>query len=170
MATTKRRRRHARENAKWLLSHAQEQQLKWGMVLVPVGPEFESEEQQREAWAMHRDRLMASESGPGKRPYAYFKYDLGIANPPQPRHWDPQIRILVERGLIDEQEAVAIERLHPGLGPDENGQYRWAVEDRASAENAHEGFDLVSAWQRWRAGGSWPTKAASKVTQTTESA
>jgi hypothetical protein len=61
-----------------ILSPNQESILRCGCELFPGWPAFEDEEHKREAWEANRERLGAEWSRPGRRPWAYWVYDLGL--------------------------------------------------------------------------------------------
>ena len=53
----------------WMESH-----LRSGSYLIPVGGSFVDDAHRREAWLLHRDKIMAREV-PGRRPDAYWCYE-----------------------------------------------------------------------------------------------
>jgi hypothetical protein len=61
-----------------ILSPNQRAILATGCECFPAWPGFEDAEHERDAWEAHRDRLMAERGHPGRRPWAYWAYDLGL--------------------------------------------------------------------------------------------
>ena len=112
MPTTKRRRRHARNNEQ------QRQYFLYGDVFGATDnePLFTSLEEEKRGWFLVRDELLRecrAQFGPGRRPYAYFRFELGCA----PARWFEEIEVLLRHGLIDATEAVGIEATHQMLSP-----------------------------------------------------
>jgi hypothetical protein len=75
MPTTRKRVERRRSD---ILSPNQESIFCCGCECFPAWPGFEDEEHERGAWAAHRDRLMAEHAHPGRRPWAYWAYELGL--------------------------------------------------------------------------------------------
>jgi hypothetical protein len=61
------------------LNPNQESVLKSGSELLPGWPGFDDDEHRREAWAIHRERLMAEYARPGRRPHAFWRFDMRLA-------------------------------------------------------------------------------------------
>jgi hypothetical protein len=59
-----------------VLSDAQRSHLWSGCYVLPFGPEFDDEAHRREAWAAHREELLAAYDRPGHRPAAMWDYDV----------------------------------------------------------------------------------------------
>jgi hypothetical protein len=74
------------------------------LLVVDVADAFESDADRRQAWEIHRDRLMAEqrEGGIGHRPTAYFDYDLGV---PEPEDEGERLRLLDKAGELAAGEA-----------------------------------------------------------------
>jgi hypothetical protein len=64
------------------LNPNQESVLRTGCELFPGWPGFGDEEHKRAAWEANRDRLMAENAHPGRRPWAYWAYDCGLEETP----------------------------------------------------------------------------------------
>jgi hypothetical protein len=129
--------------------------LKYGPNLMPAGsPDmpFADETAAKQAWQKHKTELMAH-CQPGQRPWGFW-YDLGI----DPVDLYEEIAALLDRDLIDEEEAVAIEARVPFLGEKahsicavstsqpshSNGQSRLSVAVLARRDA------LAAKWHLWR--------------------
>lgn len=108
MATTKRMRRHARSSSSIEPGSAKRQFLEHGMIFTGRDDVFPDAAAARSAWREHRSEIMAAWDQPGTRPWAFWKYDRRVENPPD--EWHEQLPQLLDLGLIDDAEAVRIER------------------------------------------------------------
>ncbi|MGA9623970.1 MAG: hypothetical protein WBQ65_05840 [Bryobacteraceae bacterium] len=118
------------------------------------GPGFASATEERAAWIAHRNALMAEYSGPGRRPFAFYRHDLGA----EPRHWFDEIRVLLEHGLLDATEALLCEKLHHVLS--DNAAVYSSFESAALIRamglspsvllHCQKEFELASTWHTWR--------------------
>jgi hypothetical protein len=70
----------------------QESILRCGLDLFPGWPGFEDEEHERDAWVANRERLMAENAHPGKRPWAYWAYDWELEETPDGFAWPVPIQ------------------------------------------------------------------------------
>lgn len=119
------------------------------------GPGFASATEERAEWIAHRNSLMAEYSGPGRRPFGFYKHDLGA----EPLQWFDEIRALLEHGLIDATEALLIERIHHVLSESETvySAFERAALIRgmglspAVLLHCQREFELATAWHTWRA-------------------
>src|SRR5215831_11162940 len=68
------------------------------------GSAFESAAQQQWAWTSNRDRLMQQYACNGKRPWAWWRLEMGRAHP-----GDHQASILYEMGQLGEEERAELE-------------------------------------------------------------
>ena len=84
------------------LSHAQEMALWLGE--LPGRPAFCNEEERRELWFRHRDRLLAR-CGPGRRPAGWWIYESPIRHP---NNHDYESAALYEAGLLTKEESVQV--------------------------------------------------------------
>jgi hypothetical protein len=66
-------------------------------------PAFDSDEERRDAWAIHRDALLAGER-PGRRPRAWWQYESPIPYPGP----DHETVTLYEAGLMSDEEIAEI--------------------------------------------------------------
>jgi hypothetical protein len=104
-----------------------------GCELFPAWDGFDDEQHEREAWAAHRDRLMAEWARPGRRPWAYWRYDLNLEEArdshgnltfawPPPIQSEPEMVLdLLRRGRLKSCQF--------------NGSHRIESEPRAIREN-----------------------------------
>lgn len=156
MPTTKRARRHSRNN------EHQRQFLLYGDILAPTfnEPVFASAEEERRAWYLLRDELMRecrAHFGPGRRPAGFYQYELGCA--PQWR-WYEEIAVLLERNLIDAVEAAGIEATHKALSPGQGDSFCSGFDDPARIvqmrldeymrRSLAQEFIVVADWHTWR--------------------
>jgi hypothetical protein len=160
MPTTKRSRRHARGTGGRGLSDCQRDLLCDGQsFFAPNDPGFASEAEAARAWKRHRGDLMAAESGAGKRPVGYLRYELGIEDA-EFLPWPGVIAELLSRDLIPESEAIAIESAHAILDPHQSESFNSAF----AADRIHltqfspDGlrgtaaeFAFAVRWHTWRA-------------------
>ena len=84
------------------LSHAQEMALWLGE--LRGRPAFCNEEERRELWFRHRDRLLAL-CGPGRRPAGWWLYESPIR---RPTNHDYESAALYEAGLLTKEESVQV--------------------------------------------------------------
>jgi hypothetical protein len=162
LGTVKRRKRHQR-------GVVTESQLTWltnGFAIGGSG--FANEVEERAGWERLRNTLMA-EHEPGRRPCAFFKFDLNLN--PAPRHWHEEISALMDANLIDPHEAAAIEARFPMLSPAQTAEYccsydsleayhgangyyarpgPWTQEFHASMAKQRAKFELAARWHKWR--------------------
>src|SRR5690242_21149238 len=61
-------------------------------------------DQLRVAWSVERERLMRGEHPPGKRPWAFYHFDLGD---PMPASGHDEAVRLAELGLLTDRELAA---------------------------------------------------------------
>src|SRR3974377_1228911 len=109
MGTTKRLRRHARQTAVWVLSEKQRGILLFGYsVAAHHETGFTSDADERRMWDEHREQLMREFNHPGRRPHAYYKFDLGV-DPPS--RWAGEWEVLLDPGLTREEGVIPLE--HP---------------------------------------------------------
>jgi hypothetical protein len=116
--------------------------LKYGPNLMPAGaPDmpFADETAAKQAWQKHKTELMAH-CQPGQRPFGFW-YDLGV----DPIDLYEEIAALLDRGLIDADEAFAIEERLPFLGEEAHAM---CVIDGASRVTAMFNRDCLSRWCR----------------------
>ncbi len=131
------------------------------------GPGFASATEERAAWIAHRNALMAEHSGPGRRPFGFYRHDLGRA----PMHWFDEIRVLLEHGLIDATEALLCEKAHHVLSDNEAvySAFERAPLIRGMGLSpsvlAHCGreFELAATWHTWRGRRELAAKYRSRV-------
>jgi|SRR5581483_5615500 len=102
------------------LSLVQRQMLMWGCQLSPMTePDaFASEAEMRAAWNEYRDEIMAALRAPGRRPFAYYKFDLRIDDPPV--NWFTELPVLVKHDLLTKEEIIALENERQVLGLDDS--------------------------------------------------
>src|SRR6266702_3074455 len=84
------------------LNHEQEMSLRYGELASHFA--FASEEERREAWFYHRDRLLQHCSG-GQRPAGWWDYECPIR---RPRDRDYEEAALLEAGLLTEDEVTEL--------------------------------------------------------------
>ncbi len=82
------------------LNHEQEMSLRYGELASHFA--FASEEERREAWFYHRDRLLQHCSG-GQRPAGWWDYECPIR---RPRDRDYEEAASLEAGLLTEDEGL----------------------------------------------------------------
>jgi hypothetical protein len=68
-------------------------------------PAFDSDEQRRELWFRHRDRLMEQFGAHGRRPQAWWRYEAGELRHPG---YDRERSTLYEAGLLAEAERAEL--------------------------------------------------------------
>jgi hypothetical protein len=71
---------------------------------------FRSEAEERDAWRRNRALLMKDHE-PGRRPFAFFKFELGV----QSQRWSDEICALIDADQIGALEAAAIDKTYPML-------------------------------------------------------
>ena len=86
------------------LSHAQELDLWLGSGPQYCPHPFDSDEERREAWAKHRNWLMALFANHGRRPMAWWQYEAPIFYP----GYDREQSTLYEAGLLSESEKAEL--------------------------------------------------------------
>lgn len=86
------------------LSHAQELDLWLGSGPQYCPHPFDSDEERREAWAKHRNWLMALFANHGRRPMAWWQYEAPIFYP----GYDREQSTLYEAGLLAEAEKAEL--------------------------------------------------------------
>jgi hypothetical protein len=81
-----------------------------GFALAKFGAEFDSPEQEENAWYIHRDELM-EQCAPGMRPAAFFKFECGLSRYPDSpvRDFYRSVGALQSRNLLRDDELVSIE-------------------------------------------------------------
>jgi hypothetical protein len=84
------------------LNHEQEMSLRYGELASHFA--FASEEERREVWFYHRDRLLQHCSG-GQRPAGWWDYECPIR---RPRDRDYEEAALLEAGLLTEDEVTEL--------------------------------------------------------------
>lgn len=110
-------------------------------------------------WIRHRAELMTEPIGLGFRPWAFYRFDLRIERPPY--FWFDQLSVLLDRVLIDANEAGMIDCGDiPELRPDQSPAYCGGFE---SADRIHKmrlgsqvllhvsaEFQTAARWHLWR--------------------
>ena len=87
----------------------QEEMLRFGQNILDImDAGFSDEGHMRAAWAEHRKQLIAS-AGPGRRPWAFYRFELGCERPSAGAP-DEELKLLLERGLISKSELAAVRR------------------------------------------------------------
>jgi hypothetical protein len=145
-----RRRGHQLRN----LTDGQWQILQFGLAIIPSGAGFATDDEQRAAWRQYRDELMR-EIGPGRRPAAYFQFDLGIS---PPGRWWAQLDVLLDRDLVSREEAARIEAENPALArdasPDASASFESADYAKQFTDHVVRGvmeqLYLMARWHEWR--------------------
>ena len=84
------------------LSASQEMALWLGE--APHKPAFHDEEEAREAWFCHRDRLLAAWGKHGRRPMAWWRFESRFSWPGR----DREQSVLFEAGALTEEEAAEL--------------------------------------------------------------
>lgn len=118
------------------------------------GPGFASAIEERAAWIAHRNALMAEHSGPGRRPFGFYRHDLGVA----PLQWFDEIRALLEHDLIDVTEALLCEKSHNVLSDSEAVYSAFETAALICGMNhtpsvllhCQREFELAITWHAWR--------------------
>jgi hypothetical protein len=83
--------------------------LLYGALAIAIdGPAFGSEQAEQRAWRRHRDELLGEDLGPGRRPYGFYLYELGVD---PPARWRDEIDTLRARGLMSDREERELARL-----------------------------------------------------------
>lgn len=152
MSTTKRARRHARVAG---LTPEMEEALVSGCDWATARGKLPPLGDMRAAWAANRDALMKAYTEPGMRPMAYFVFDL---RDPEPESRLDQIDVLRDRELLDETEALAIERSFIALSPGRDANTSFDDVKKILAMQRGEGmlsqirrdFEIAARWHRWR--------------------
>jgi hypothetical protein len=80
--------------------------LLFGRPLIP-GDDFTSDEDRREAWEHHRDRLMA-ELPPGRRPDAFWRFDYAM--PPEAESESHAVWLLPDTSAEERRQIEAMWR------------------------------------------------------------
>jgi hypothetical protein len=80
------------------------QELALWMGEAPHKPAFHDEEEAREAWFCHRNRLLAAWGKPGRRPMAWWHFEAGFSWPGR----DREQSTLFEAGVLTEEEAAEL--------------------------------------------------------------
>ena len=130
--------------------------LKYGPALMPAGaPDlpFPDWIGAKQAWQRHKADLLAQWCQPGQRPWGFW-FDLGL-DPPDEYE---EIAALLDRGLIDADEALAIERRLPFLGEKAHAMFaidrsqpsHSNVQSRLSVAVLALGDALAAKWHLWR--------------------
>jgi hypothetical protein len=108
--------------------------------------EFDSREAKRAAWLRHRPAVIAHCKTPGRRPSAYYQFDLQIT---PPTTWPRELRLLVERTLVDAAESAALEKLRPVLAVNPDLYANWNASADASVLQALVlNFETAAWWHR----------------------
>lgn len=81
-----------------------------GMNLVHESDELWPVEEMREAWRANRSALTASFDQPGRRPYGFWRFDVGLTPEAVPNWQDEEIAQLEQRGLLTVDERVRLGR------------------------------------------------------------
>lgn len=111
--------------------------------------EFDSREAKRAAWLRHRPAVMAHCKTPGRRPCAYYQFDLQIM---PPGTWPRELRLLVEHRLVDAAESAAVERSRPVLAVNPDLYATWnASVDVSVLQALVLNFETAAWWH-----GRWP--------------
>ena len=84
------------------LSASQEMALWMGE--APHKPAFHNENEAREAWSCHGDRLLAALGKHGRRPMAWWHFEAGFPWPGR----DREQSVLFEAGALTEEEAAEL--------------------------------------------------------------
>jgi len=118
------------------------------------GPGFGSIAEERAAWNAYRNSLMAEYGAPGRRPFGFYRHDLGT----EPLQWFDEIRALLEHGLIDATEALLCEKVRHVLS--DNAAVYSSFESAALIRgmglspavllHCQREFELATAWHLWR--------------------
>jgi hypothetical protein len=153
MGNAKRRRRMQRTG----LTDTQHEVLCFGLALMGWGAAFESEAAERAAWHVYRAELLAEHHRPGSRPFGYYKHELNLQGI---YWWHQEVDALLRNNLIDQTEALAIEKIHGILAGDQKegvcGMFGDAERirelglGRVVLERNAAQFSLAEAWHRWR--------------------
>jgi hypothetical protein len=93
----------------------------------------------------------------GRRPAAYYRFELGIA---PPRRWYGELATLLDHNLIDAEEAVRLERIHYMLSEKYGEVFCAAYDDEdhvrrlglnaLTGESLAEQFDVAARWHERR--------------------
>lgn len=92
---------------------------------------FENEDHARAAWDAHRDVLLA-ESRPGGRPWAYWRWDVGLEHGPF-GHGN-EVRELIRRGELREDEVRALRETPGNAAWSREAEAAWAAREVADAD------------------------------------
>jgi len=111
--------------------------------------------QMRSLWNRHRSELMLEGTAPGRRPYGFYKYDLGITSP---CHWWQELQILIDRDLLTGEEAFAVETVRDVLSPNQSRNSGFEDKDTIARMGLSEPvlrhvqaeFGAASCWHRSR--------------------
>lgn len=135
------------------LTGCQREILMRGQDFMGDGDGFESEAAERVAWQKHRVEMLA-EAGPGRRPHAYYRLDLGV----DPLRWYDEVAALLDHDLVNKADVLALERDYAILAPGQGPLYS-AFDDAASIGRmgldgyvlgglARE-FEVAARWHAW---------------------
>jgi hypothetical protein len=121
-----------------------------------LGGHFATEAEARAAWFANRRELMAEVTEAGRRPFGYFVHELDC----RPSRWYHELAALMQRDLISTEEALAVERVHEILSPDQTAAVCAGFENANSIRamslgkyvlrSKAEQFDLAMAWHERR--------------------
>jgi hypothetical protein len=160
--TTKRRHIGARNLQ--VLSVAKESYLRSGAYLLPpldAYDRFEDEDEARASWAYHRERLLADWNTAGRRPWALWAYDLGLAQVgsydfewPEPYTTEGElVHAMLKAGELEPCRLDGINRLEHGEVAEIEREWlhacRCAIAQTFKPE--HDPFDLTG----WRGVPRW---------------
>ena len=116
-----------------------------------------SEDEARAAWQQYREQIMADLNCVGRRPAAYYKYELHID---PPGHWYHELVVLLDRNLISAEEAVRMEANNQILSGEHQESFCSALDDQAGiarmqldpdmADELAEEFDAAARRHQWR--------------------
>jgi hypothetical protein len=130
----------------------------WILCDPHAGDAFPSEDIARAAWNEFREELMAEakHNRAGSRPWAFFHFDLKL----DLRRGHDELAILLERGLVDKEEARRCERDDMMLSPDQAAGCYSALSSEeligrlkfppCILESMARQFELAAAWHTWR--------------------
>jgi hypothetical protein len=154
MPTTRKRVERRRSD---ILSPNQRSILETGVECFPAWPGFEDEDHRREAWAANRAQIMAEWRHPGRRPDAYWEFDLQLeeCRPDGHRTWgwpapiqsEPEMVLdLLKRGELKSCQFNGAHRIESELR-----QIRedWLNEVRIAVSQASGVLKIAAALSTW---------------------
>lgn len=153
---TVRKRYVRRRHVPGRLTEAQRETLLYGAPILAVrdsdGPNFASEAEAAAAWRRNRAELMAEMDGPGQRPNAFFRFELG-------KDLDDgleEAEALDVAGLLDITEAQQVEKTFHILDPDQHRELCSNVtvmfndSDRYMLRREATGYRIAADWHARR--------------------